>query len=309
MNKKTNSTDSSVKTLGRLKYLFQLVRMNLKTLPITAQQSYKDVKEVAKKFEKLTSKRAKLSVILEIGFGARPYKAFAFQTVFREVIAVDLDQPVFGISDFPLAVYKNGFFRAIKAIVRNNIFYPNEWQTFHAEMKKIYKHYDPKNTNLVVSDACKKDFWNMLDNTKVDFVYSVDVFEHIPRCDLKKLLINLRDKVTPETLIIIIPNVFTGIIGGHDPKWYRHKVDTNQSQDAWSHLLDSNYNIDTYLNRMSRREYKSLFLECGFRIISDISLDGQLGKKHLNKDLEERLKKFDHYELFSNRVEFILKIN
>ena len=100
MRAKSNSVDHNSGFISRVKYLFKLFLMNMRRSPASASYYFSDVAKVASQYRELTNRDAKDAVILEIGFGARPLRAMAFQTTFKKVYAVDLDYPVFGISDF-----------------------------------------------------------------------------------------------------------------------------------------------------------------------------------------------------------------
>ena len=100
--------------------------------------------------------------------------------------------------------------------------------------------------------------------------------------------------------------VFTGITGGHDIKWYYHKVDSNDSDSAWGHLLDPNFKTNAYLNKLTRRAYCSVFERAGFKILRDDQLWGRIGEKHLTEKKRKALSAYDDYELFSNEIEFWL---
>jgi len=303
--KKSNSTDS-VGVLSRLKYLFLLVRMNAQRTPPTAEQVVAGITHAASTYETYSGKSASASSLLEIGFGARPHRAFAFQALVDNVTAVDLDVPVFGLGDFAACLKTNGFYRALKGVIRATLFDRSEWRRFHEEMREILPSYDPASTKLVVSDAGSPEFWSNHPGP-YDFVYSTDVFEHIPRDILAQVLSQLHNHLSPNGVVVTRPTIFTGIIGGHDPNWYRTRVDANNSETAWQHLWDPDFAVDTYLNRLTRSDYERMFHEAGFKILSEEAVHGRLGEKHLTQSIKQRLNdRFDDHELFSNTVEYVL---
>ena len=58
---------------------------------------------------------------------------------------------------------------------------------------------------------------------------------------------------------------------------------------------------------MGRRDMASLFEACGFRVELDRAVLGRLGEQYLTPEVAARLRpRYDDYELFSNRVKFIL---
>ena len=86
-------------------------------------------------------------------------------------------------------------------------------------------------------------------------------------------------------------------------------IDVNSSEDAWSHLLDPGFVVNTYLNRLTRRDYVEIFKSNNFSVLEDSAINGRLGEKHLTDVNKSKLLQFDDYELFSNFVEFVLKKN
>ena len=173
-------------------------------------------------------------------------------------------------------------------------------------MREIVPTYDPASTKLVVSDVGSAEFWQN-NPGPYDFVYSTDVFEHIPPDILAETLRHLHSNLSPNGIVLTRPAIFTGIIGGHDPYWYRSRVTTNSSETAWSHLWDPDFSVDTYLNRLTRSDYETMFQEAGFRILSETEELGRLGEAHLTKEIKSRLNdRFEDRELFSNIVEYIL---
>lgn len=302
----SNSSDASAGALGRARYLWRLAVMNARRRPMDAAAVHADVTRIAHRFEELTGRRADGACVLEIGFGARPHRAFALQVPFGEVVAVDLDQPMFGLAEFPAALRQNGPTRAIKGLVRSTVFDRGEWPAFHRGMKVIDPAYAPERTRLVVADAGSDAFWKTAPGP-FDLVVSFDVFEHIPPEALSRLLARARANLAPDGIMMTYPNVFTGITGGHDPRWYTHKVEENDSGGAWRHLWDETFSVDTYLNRMTRREMRAALEAAGFEGTADRAVLGQLGERHLTPTIEARLRPaYDDYELFSNRVEFVL---
>lgn len=171
----------------------------------------------------------------------------------------------------------------------------------------LYPEYDLANTTLVVANAASDDFWIAYPGP-YNLVFSTDVFEHIPPADLTTLLARLHNALAPDGVVITRPTIFTGITGGHDPAWYPHKVDTNPSDGAWGHLREPSFAVDTYLNRLTRREYVGLFEAAGFEILQDEALHPRFGYQHLEAARRAGLdNRYDEYELFSNTVEFVLK--
>jgi Methyltransferase domain len=60
--------------------------------------------------------------VLEIGFGARPYRLFALHAFGVDALGVDLDQPVLRSRDVMAAFRVNGLERAAKSAIRYFLF-------------------------------------------------------------------------------------------------------------------------------------------------------------------------------------------
>jgi len=117
----------------------------------------------------------------------------------------------------------------------------------------------------------------------------------------------VRRNLSPGGIVKTYPNLFTGITGGHDPDWYSYRVEPNGPEDAWRNLRDDTVAVDTYLNRIGRRDMAALFQECGFRIMRVHAVLGRLGERHLTPKVAARRNlRYDDFELFKSCVEFIL---
>jgi hypothetical protein len=172
-------------------------------------------------------------------------------------------------------------------------------------MKKLHPNYDPQKVKFIIGNAGNPDTWAGID--KVGIIFSTDVFEHIPKEDLQSLMQELRKHIFPHSIIVTKPMIFTGISGGHDLEWYPHRVETNKSNTAWGHLLNPGFQPNTYINKLSKREYIDIYEEAGFKVVCDEATQGRLGEKHLTPEKRSLLSAFDDYELFSNSVYFLLK--
>lgn len=303
---RSNSSDSRVSLLGRLQYLWQLTTMNAKREPTKAHEVIEEIEPVVRDFEALTGKSAEDCRVLEIGFGARPFRAFALQAFFKDVVSVDLDTPIMSAADFFPALRTNGLTRATKGVVRAVFFDRNQWPIFHRGMAETYPEYHKSKSNLVIADAASDDFWSA-HRGPYDLIISFDVFEHIVEPDLVKLVENIRANLSDGGICITRPCIFTGITGGHDPEWYGFRVESNSNETAWQHLWDPKFAVDTFLNRLSRRDMRHIFEAAGFEVVRDIELLPDLGRKHITPEIRRKCGDLDDYELFSNSVEFVLR--
>ena len=263
-----------------------------------------DVTRHVETFTARTGKDPARSTVLEIGFGARPRRAFLLSGFFERVYAVDLDAPVLSFRDAASTWRKNGMERAIKSAARHILFDARDWPRFHAAAKAALPAYDPGKVQFAVGSAGDPGVWDGI--PPIDFAFSSDVFEHIEPDDLDRMLGLLRTNLAPGGLVVTLPMVFTGILGGHDPAWTRWTADRMPADQAWSHLTDPGRAPDTYLNRLSRAQFAGAFQQAGFEILQDHAVLGRLGERHLTAEKRAALPLQNDYELFSNRVEFHL---
>lgn len=291
----------------KLRYWAGLLRMRMSMAggEAAALAGLEELRAVVAQFEELTGKRAADCAVVEIGFGARPRRALMLTGLFARVYAIDLDAPLFTTLDVLRAARKNGAERALKSLARHVLFERREWPAFHKAMGKALPEYDPSRVRFVIGSAGDEKTWDAIG--QVDLALSFDVFEHIPPDDLRQALQAIRRHLAPGGAVITRPCVFTGIFGGHNLEWYPSRVEGQSSETAWGHLTDPDFTVNTYLNRLTRRDYCRLFEEAGFAILRDHARRGRFGGRHLTPENRAKLAGFDEYELFSNEVEFHLK--
>jgi hypothetical protein len=309
MNKKRLSNSSAdVSIFEKLIYNFILFRMRMRggnEGAAHANLRSAEIKSLVADFERETGHRAINSTIVEIGFGARPERAFAFTAFYNKVIAIDLDAPILLFRDIFRVFRKNGLERGLKSLIRHILFDSRGWKIYHRQMKKLHSTYDPAKVKFIIGNAGNPDTWSSVD--KADIIFSMDVFEHIPKEDLQSLMQELHKHIFSHSIIVTIPMIFTGICGGHDLEWYPYRVETNTASTAWGHLLVNDFQPNTYINKLSRREYVGIYEKAGFKVVHDEAVRGRFGEKHLTPEKKELLSAYDDYELFSNNVYFLLK--
>jgi len=311
MHEKISTSSSAVKTYNRIKYGVSLLKANAQTLPQRTDFSSlkSDLAEYRKYSSSYGSKPLERSRILEIGFGQRPFRYYLLQSLGMDVKAVDIEQPTLALSDVPRVYRHNGFYRMIKGAVRASLFDRKVYNDFRDFLMKTFNeetNYDPD--GLVVADSSSEEFWQNVSGP-FDFIYSEDVFEHIPRENLEELVRLMADNMSSGGIACIRPMVYTGISGGHHIDWYPatfRQKDVTRTTPAWDHLLGDEHAADTYMNEVSRRDYRAMF-EKHFEIVHEETKQGNLGEEFLTPELREKLADYDDYELFSNQVLFVLK--
>ncbi|UIP07678.1 class I SAM-dependent methyltransferase [Erythrobacter sp. SDW2] len=304
--KQTNSSVRDVSLASKLRYYGRLAHSRF-IMPAGAEAvaaEIADLRGIAAQFEERTGLKASESTVLEIGFGARPRRAFLLTGIFRQVYAIDIDHPVLRLRDILSAWRRNGWERSVKSLVRHCLFETREWPRFHAAARAELPAYDPASAHLLVASVGDPSVWDKIGS--VDLAFSRDVFEHIPVEELRLGMLHLREHLSAHGMVITQPGIFTGIIGGHDPNWTVYRAPFNPPEQAWQHLTDPAFSVNTYLNRLTRREFVKLFEDTGFRIERDHALMGDIHAHLLTPQKRAELAAFDEYELFSNRVEFHL---
>ena len=246
--------------------------------------------------------------VLEIGFGSRPHRlVWLFNSGVR-VWGVDLDRPLLRASPKSLlnVLRQNGAERALKSTVRYCISDAHQWRELASEFARRGRNFRIPEERLTIADASSATFWEK--RQKYDFIYSEDVFEHIPLEALRRLVPRMADALRPNGLALIRPMVFTGICGGHHLEWYPHtfKENLNRRTEPWEHLRRNRFPANTFLNRLRRSDYVELFAE-HFRIIEEKVMMPALGTEFMTGQIRSELRSYRDDELFSNSVLFILE--
>ena len=246
--------------------------------------------------------------VLEIGFGQRPYRLYALHALGVDVVGCDLDHPVLGPSDVPAVWRNNGAERALKSTVRYLLFDLAEERHLNRYLSGLgARPFRVPRERLVRADAADPAFWRSYPGT-YDLIYSEDVFEHIPEDDLSAVARLMAGHLSPTGIALIRPMVWTGIKGGHHVAYYDYRGGQPPAQvPPWSHLRDQRHPANTYLNRLSRRDYRRLFTEAGLQIIEEREMELGLGRELLTPELRAELAAWDDDELLSNKVGFVVR--
>lgn len=244
--------------------------------------------------------------VFEIGYGARPYRLASMISLGIDAHGVDLDAPMlkFNTKAFREIYRKNGLERLIKSVIRFIVADIIERRQLKKALASRGKPFRLPPERFLVGDALEV----IGQIGQVDLFVSEDVFEHIPGRDLQQLIDRMADKLSPNGLALIRPNIFTGITGGHSVEWFEDNIGKrwcSKWSAPWGHLIDQGSVGDTYLNRLRRSEYRSLF-ETRFKIIDERVKYPDLGRKYLTDEVAQELSGYGEDELFSNQVMFVL---
>jgi hypothetical protein len=248
--------------------------------------------------------------VLEIGFGARPFRLIWLYNNGVDVTGFDLDMPLL-IGSLIQIARKNGMGRALKSAVRYHLSDRAEWKSLAGAIETRGRKFRIPAERLIAADASDPKAWSKLG--PIDFVYSEDVFEHIPTDSLRRIVGYMADSLKPDGIALIRPMIFTGICGGHHLEWFPHTMErgsgnrpTQRVTEPWEHLRKNRHRAGTYLNGLSRAEYVSLFLE-RFEILEQRVMRPGLGREYMTDEIRAELCSYSDDELFSNNVLFVLR--
>jgi hypothetical protein len=306
---KSSSSGQKVSTLTKLKEAAKLLHTARRRSALSADRLFgkydSNIREYGELFKKHTGRDIKSAKIVEVGFGARPYRLATFHAKQLNAIGIDLDMPVLDGSfrEFLRVVRNNGFERALKSITRHyaaDRIEREKFKTYHHQTGEFLKR-----ENLIIGSASNPEIWERL--RVVDLVTSEDVVEHIPADDLKTLVRLIAEHLADDGLALICPNVFTGITGGHLLEWYHDVVDEpGKVSDPWEHLRRNRVPVNTYLNHLTRADFRALFSEY-FEILEEIVREPDLGRQWYTQEVQQDLSDWPEEELFSNQVIFVMR--
>jgi hypothetical protein len=310
---RSNSQLSDVTPLERIAYLWRLLYVNFERRHLIGEifeACANDLDFYRRAFSAETGRDLQDARVLEIGYGQRPFRLILLHSLGHDVRGVDLDRPLLSLN--PLAVASvlrtNGALRATKSLVRCIAFDRAHYRAFDQFIRERYgKTLSLAPETMLVGDASSSDIWSQA-GRPLDFVYSDNVVEHIPRELLATVLAQTADALSGRGLAVIAPMVYTGIAGGHDLGWGPHEVDVDglSRGPAWGHLTGESRPADTYLNKMTLRDYRELFSE-RFDIVREQRSLGDIGRRYLTADRRQLLRDFSEEELFSNHIRFVLR--
>jgi len=247
--------------------------------------------------------------VIEIGYGARPNRLIWLFGQGVDIAGIDLDQPILRGSpaEFLHVFRTNGWERALKTIGR---WYINERRLRSALLAELSRQRGrtlvlPPEL-LAVGDASGEEFWTR--HRGAGYIFSEDVFEHIPAADLERMVPVIAASMDPQGVLYVKPMVFTGICGGHHVEWYPHTFSQqlNRLTEPWEHLRRNRHPANTHLNKLTLADYRKLFSR-HFDILEETCVNPGLGSQFMTPEIREELKQYSDEELFSNGVIFLLR--
>lgn len=245
--------------------------------------------------------------VFEIGYGARPYRAIALQSMGVDAEGVDAEQPILRgtPTEIRSAWQTNGPERALKSTIRRMLFDPRERAAFRRELtaRGFTQSYDP--ARLHVCDAAEV----ALPDASLDLVFSEEVFQSVELSSLERIVPAMARWLRPGGLALIRPNIFTGITGGVLQEWSRWSIANpprNRRSEPWEHLRRDRLEANTHVNRLTRAQYRELFAP-HFELIEERVKQPDLGREYFTPEVAAELADWPQEELFSNCTLFVLR--
>jgi hypothetical protein len=221
----SNSSGKSP-TLERIRYLCDLFLMRWR-----GRGRFDNSRNIMRigEYEALATKQGidlKTSQILEIGVGQRPYLGITFFGLGYHYKGIDLDQPIYPptLSKTWRLYRANGFLRLAKTLVRYFLFDRPEYSSLFHQLG-LSPECVGKSGLFVQGNAASLDLALLTNSSALSasrqmplVVLSESVFEHIPRDDIARILLNMRHHAEAsgrKLLVLTRPTIFTGICGSH----------------------------------------------------------------------------------------------
>jgi Methyltransferase domain len=275
--------------------------------PIDFDGLFADIEEYDELSRRYTGRPLSDSRLLEIGYGARPYRLIALQSIGVDAFGIDMEFPVLRgrVEEFREVWRRNGAERFAKTLARSVLYDRRARRELAAALRRHGHAPRADPARFLVGDATKLE----LPTGSIDLVTSEDVFEHIPAATLPRLVENMARWLRPVGLALIRPDVFTGITGGHVVEWNLRSFERGHDgrrTDPWAHLRGTRPPVNTHLNELTRAQYRELF-RTHFEVLEETADDPELGREYLTPDVRAELSHFDEDELFSNQVLFVLR--
>jgi hypothetical protein len=285
-----------------------LFRFNLSDARASADFSwlFDDIGEYDRLLRQYANRPVADARVLEIGYGARPYRLITLVSMGVDADGVDAEVPVLRATapEFASIYRTNGLERFLKSFVRHVVFDRRTWRRFEVALRGHGLEPMIEPDRFLVADAAQIDF-----PPRYDLIISEDVFEHIPVESLRALVPRMTGWLRPGGIAAIRPNMYPGITGGHALDWSRVSFTRSHQRrktEPWDHLRHRRHEPNTYLNRLARREYRELFAE-HFDLLEETVAQPDLGRPYLTGQVAQELAGWPDAELFSNQVRMVLR--
>jgi SAM-dependent methyltransferase len=251
--------------------------------------------------------------VLEIGYGTRPMRMLWLWHQGVDVTGIDLDYPLLRFSPARLVrmARTNGIERALKSAVRYLVLDRRQYRAMRdilIDRKRLASEapfWGDFPSRLAVRNAADPAFW--AEAGRFDFIYSVDVFEHIPKPQVDAIVKAMAGALSPNGVALIRPDLFTGISGSHLPEWYKERLGETFVRKAppWDHLRQNRFPANSYLNKMRLAEYEDIFGK-HLSVAEKNPIDYGLGRAYLTPEVRDELKDYSEDELLTNNINYVL---
>jgi hypothetical protein len=223
-----------------------------------------------------------------------------------DVYGVDAEVPLLrgDVREYVAMLRHNGLERMLKSTVRRAMFDRRADRAFvHALEKRGMRWRKLECGRLLIGDAAECDPPGVF-----DLVYSIAVFEHIERPSLERLVPRMASWMKRDALALILPDVFTGLHGGHLLEWEADtfELPITRRSEPWEHLRQRRFVANTTLNQLTRAEYFALF-EATFDILDVIEAPRGKQQDFLTPAIRAELSGYSDADLLDANPLFVLR--
>lgn len=268
-----------------------------------------DVEEYGSLLRQYCGRELRGAEVLEIGFGTQAERMAILTAAGARATGVDIEVPMF---DFRPATLRriqrdNGLERLAKSAGRHLLFDRAAERRLQAAVASAYPGSQLSHGRLVIGDAADLD----LPQRSLDLVTSEDVFEHMTPDSIARTLAGVHRWLKPGAVALIRPNVYTGISGGHLREWsvnaVRDRPEEPRQSAPWEHLRGKRFQPNTFLNELTRYDYRKAFEQSRFEILEERPRYPDLGASLMTPEIRDELVEWPDEELFSNQTLFVLR--
>lgn len=251
MRSYTSGSSASASTWTEFRNLFKGVRRASRNMRVEVELLINEVRRAEATLKDRYGFAADGCKVLEVGVGQLP-RQIAYFARNNEVLGIDLDVIPRGFC-FPQywKLYRsNGLKRLVKTVVRKVIGMDGQFERELCRVLSIDKIPRP---TLIPMDATKMDF----EDASFDFVYSFNVFEHLP--EPVQVLSEIKRILKPGGCVVNHFHLYTSDSGGHD---VRILSGDRENMPYWPHLRPRYRDFvknAAYINRIRIPEWKTIF--------------------------------------------------
>lgn len=229
--------------------------------------------------------------VLDVGCGKSFWLTLLLANHGANVTGIDTEvvQPGFSMDKYLGLAKKNGFERAIRTFIWDQVFA----KSYYKELENLNK--TPLNFDIFDLKAMSGSVLDFPNDT-FDLVVSHEVFEHI--ADISSTLKGLQRVMKPQGRTYIYVHNFTSLSGGHHIAWKYPDTEPSRKVPPWDHLRENKFSdIPSWLNKLREHEYRTEF-EKYFDIIEWLHTDRE-GETLLTDDISRELSNYTNDELLT----------